>query len=171
MVCRPVRQTSWATSLVTGFRLLSYEEVSAATSSGWPDNRFLDICSSRAQTAATPGRVLSIASRANAKSLHASWPIRASCPSCANQDAWTVVTPKRPEGILGHVHTRAPSHNITLKAVPFQIQVIVPIICLWPSCLSLFGLDKVSLYIHSPIGGGGSNFVFSSSQYKTKMLI
>ncbi len=37
------------------------------------------------------------------------------------------------------------THNITLKAVPFPIQVFVPIICLEPACLSLFGFDNESL--------------------------
>ncbi len=34
-----------------------------------------------------PARVLAIASRANAKSLHELWPIRTPTSSCANQDA------------------------------------------------------------------------------------
>ncbi len=35
----------------------------------------------------TAARVLSIASRTHANSLHALWPIRTPCPTCANQDA------------------------------------------------------------------------------------
>ncbi len=38
-----------------------------------------------------PVRVLSIAARANAL-----WPIKTPLPTCANQDAWAVITPTRP---------------------------------------------------------------------------
>ncbi len=42
-----------------------------------------------------PARILSIASRANANSLHALWPIKAPRPTCTNQDAWAFITPRR----------------------------------------------------------------------------
>ncbi len=58
---------------------------------------------------ATPARALLIASRANAKSLHASWPIRTPRPSSANQDAWAAVTSKRPSA--RHVYTRTTSRS------------------------------------------------------------
>ncbi len=41
-------------------------------------------------------RRLSIDSRAYVISQHAHWPIRTPRSTCANQDAWVVITPKRP---------------------------------------------------------------------------
>ncbi len=68
-----------------------------------PNNRRLPVIPSCAPVATefklplAPARVLSIASRAYVKSLHALWPIRTPRPTCANQDAWDIVPPTRPK--------------------------------------------------------------------------
>ncbi len=107
-----------------------------------------------------PARVLSIASRANAKSPHALWPIRASTFRLRQSERHIPTAPIRTHElssrlsgqrrILGHVgasrlHMQA-SRNITRKVVAFPTQVFVPIICFWPTCRSLFGIDNGSLH-------------------------
>ncbi len=91
--------------------------------------------------------VLSIVSRAKAKSLHAFWPIRTPRPSCANQEAWLSSRLRGQWRILTYIgasrlHTHT-SRNITLMALPFLTQVLAPTICLWPAWVSLIG-PKVS---------------------------
>ncbi len=83
-------------------------------------------------------RVLLIASRANAKSLHVLWPIRTPRPSCANQDAWAVLTPKQPKAnsdtrrrvtFTNHAQgctiskTSFRPHYLFLPSVPFSLGV------------------------------------------------
>ncbi len=53
-----------------------------------------------------PAHELSIASHANAKSLHALRPIRMPLPICANQDACVVITPKLPKANSIHTAVR-----------------------------------------------------------------
>ncbi len=68
-------------------------------------------------------RGLSIDCRAHVISLHVRWSIRTPRPTCANQDAWAVITPKRPKKVNSihtdawHAWTRAPPRNIVQKAV------------------------------------------------------
>ncbi len=61
-------------------------------------------------------RRLSIDSRAYIISQHAPWPIRTPHSTCANQDAWVVITPKRPKAnsihtATWHTWTRTPPRN------------------------------------------------------------
>ncbi len=84
-------------------------------------------------------RRLSIDSRAYAISQHARWPIRTPCPTCTNQDAWAVITPKRAKAnsihtAAWHAWTRTPPLNIVQKAVFSIIHFPASFICLWPSC-------------------------------------
>ncbi len=60
-------------------------------------------------------RGLSIDSRAYVISQHVRWPIRAPLPTCANQDAWVVITPKRPKA--NSIHTAAYS-RLNTNAIP-----------------------------------------------------
>ncbi len=101
-----------------------------------------------------PARVLSIAARAHAKSLHALWPIRA--PTCRLRQsercssAALIRTRELSSRLTGQrrslthfgasrLYTHA-SRNITSKAVFFQYKISSPLMCLWPSCHSLLGL-------------------------------
>ncbi len=84
-------------------------------------------------------RRLSIDSRASVISQHARWPIRTPRPICANQDAWVVITPKRPKAnsmhtATWHAWTRTPLLNIVKKAVFSLKHFLVSFIRLWPSC-------------------------------------
>ncbi len=74
-------------------------------------------------------RGLSIDSRAYVISQHARWPIRTPLPTCANQDAWVVITPKRSKA--NSIHTAA-WHAWT--AVFSLIHFPASFIRLWPSC-------------------------------------
>ncbi len=47
----------------------------------------LEVVAVKCELSLVPARVLSIASRAKANSLHTLWPIRTPRPTCANQDA------------------------------------------------------------------------------------
>ncbi len=84
-------------------------------------------------------RGLSIDSCAYFISQHMRWPIRAPLPTCANQDAWVVITPKRPKA--NSVHTAA-WHNwpltlarkIVQKAVFSLIHFPASFIRRWSSC-------------------------------------
>ncbi len=51
-------------------------------------------------------RGTSIDSHAYVISLHARWPIRAPSLTCADQDAWAVITPKRPKANCSHTNAR-----------------------------------------------------------------
>ncbi len=84
-------------------------------------------------------RGLSIDSRAYVISQHMRWPIRAPLPTCANQDAWVVITPKRLKAnsihtAAWHNWTRTPARNVVQKAVFSLIHFPASFICLWPSC-------------------------------------
>ncbi len=65
-------------------------------------------------------RGLSIDSHAYIISQHTRWPIRTARSTCANQDAWVVITPKRPKAnsihtAACHAWTRTPPLNFVLK--------------------------------------------------------
>ncbi len=82
-------------------------------------------------------RGLSIDSRAYVISQHVRWPIRAPLPTCANQDAWAVITPKRTKAnsihtATWHTWTRTPPLNFVLKAVFSLVHFPPSFICLWP---------------------------------------
>ncbi len=84
-------------------------------------------------------RGLSIAPRANINSLHALWPIRASRPTCANQDVRAFVTSRRPNlnsthTATCHAFTRTLSRSIANKAAFSEYYFPVLLIRLWPSC-------------------------------------
>ncbi len=81
-------------------------------------------------------RGLSIDSRAYVISQHARWPIRTPLPTCANQDAWVAITPKRPK-IEFYSHSHAARLNT--KSVFSLIHLPASFICLWPSCHSDLG--------------------------------
>ncbi len=112
-----------------------------------------------------PARVLSIApctltpidwfSRDRAKSLHTFWPIRTPCPTCTNQGAWAVVTPKRPKANFKHAATRnaqtrtpqaTPDTRLLLLNIYFSAP---PLNCRWPLCLSDFGNEGDSQQVFS----------------------
>ncbi len=83
-------------------------------------------------------RRLSIDSRAYVISQHARWPIRYPRPTCANQDAWVVITAKRLKAnsihtAPWHAWTRTPPLNIVQKAVFSLIRFPALFICLCPS--------------------------------------
>ncbi len=85
-----------------------------------------------------PTRVQSIGSRSYVISQHAHWPIRAPLPTCANQDAWVVITPKRPKANSIHTATRhawarAPTRNTIQRAVFSLIHFPASFIRLWSS--------------------------------------
>ncbi len=89
-------------------------------------------------------RGLSIDSRAYVISKHVHWPIGAPLPTCANQDAWVVITPKRPKAnsfdtAARHAWTRTPPLNSVLKAVFSLIYFPASFMRLWPSCHSALG--------------------------------
>ncbi len=106
--------------------------------------------------------VLSIASRANAKSLHALWSIRAPTSRLRQSERHVPAAPirtlevssrlsgqRRVLTLIGASRLQAhASRNIALKAVPFPIQVSVPITSVWPACLSLYGFDNEPLKAH-----------------------
>ncbi len=67
-------------------------------------------------------RGLSIDSRSNVISQHMHWPIRTPRPTCAKQDVWVVITPKRPKSnsihtAAWHAWTRTPPLRFVIKAV------------------------------------------------------
>ncbi len=101
-------------------------------------------------------RGLSIDSRAYVISLHARWPSRTPRPTFANQDAWVVITPKRPKSnsihtAAWHAWARTPPLNIVQKAVFALIHF--PASFILPSC-------------HSDLEGsrqGSKRSIFSSS--------
>ncbi len=89
----------------------------------------------------------SIDSRGYGISQHVHWPTRAPLPTCANQDAWVVITPKRPKSnsihtAACHAWTRTPSLNIVQKAVFPSVHFPVSFIRLWPSCHSDLGVSR-----------------------------
>ncbi len=84
-------------------------------------------------------RGLSIDSRAYVISQHARWPVRAPLPTCANQDAWVVITPKRQRQILFTQPRGTPTRSIIKKVVFYLIQFPASFICLSPSCHSDLG--------------------------------
>ncbi len=78
-------------------------------------------------------RGLSIDSRAYVISLHAGWLIGTPSPTCTNQDAWVVITPKQPKA--NSIHTAAwqtwtptPVHSTGKKALVYLIQFPAPFI-------------------------------------------
>ncbi len=82
---------------------------------------------------------LSIDSLAYVTSQHARWPIRTPRPTCANQDAWAVITPRWPKAnsihtATRHAWTRTPARNTAQKAVFSLIHCPASFIRLWPSC-------------------------------------
>ncbi len=84
-------------------------------------------------------RGLSLDCRAYVISQYARWPIRTPRYTCANQDAWVVITPKRPKAnsihtAAWHAWTGTPPLNIVQKAVFSPIHFPVSFIRLWPSC-------------------------------------
>ncbi len=84
-------------------------------------------------------RGISIDSRAYVISQHACWPIRTPSPTCANQDAWVVITPKWPKAnsmhtAAWHAWTRTPPLNFDHKAVFSLLHFPASFIRLWPSC-------------------------------------
>ncbi len=103
-----------------------------------------------------PARVLKIACRANSISLHALWPIRAPTFRLRQSERHISTAPIRTRElsssqrrILTHVGASRLNTHATRKVGTFPMQVFVPIIRLWPSCHSLFGIDSESLYLHS----------------------
>ncbi len=104
--------------------------------------------------------VLSIASRANAKNQHVLWPIRAPTLRLRQSERHIPAAPIRTSElssrlsgqgrILRHfgasrLHTHA-SRNITSKAAILQYNFLSPLLCLWSTCHSLFGINDESLY-------------------------
>ncbi len=104
--------------------------------------------------------MLSIASRANAKNLHVLWPIIAPTLRLRQSERHIPAAPIRTSElssnlsgqrrILRHfgasrLHTHA-SLNITPKVVFFQYNFLSPLLCLWSTCHSLFGINDESLY-------------------------
>ncbi len=95
-----------------------------------------------------PGRVLSIASRANAKNLHALWPIRAPTFRLRQLERQNPAAPIRTLGLSPRLSDQRrtlrdcthASCNITSKTVFFQYNFPSPLLCHWPSCHSLLGL-------------------------------
>ncbi len=79
-------------------------------------------------------RGLSIDFRAYVISQHVHWPIRAPLPTCANQDAWVVITPNSIHTPAWHDRTRTPPLHVVQKAVFSLIHFPASFICLWPSC-------------------------------------
>ncbi len=107
-------------------------------------------------TVAAPARVLSIASRANAKGLHRRWSMfrqpqsERHIPAAPNRTRELSLRLSDQRRNLKHVgasrlHTHA-SRNFTFKAVFFQYNFSSPLLCLWPSCHFLFGIDNESLH-------------------------
>ncbi len=71
-------------------------------------------------------------------SQHARWPIRTPRPTCANQDAWVVITPKWPNWnsihtAAWHAWTLTLPLNFVLKAVFPLVHIPTPFTRLWPS--------------------------------------
>ncbi len=65
-----------------------------------------------------------IDSRDCVNSLRALWSIRTPRPSCANQDAWAVITLKLPEGeFYSHIWIGTPPCNIVREAVLLHIHL------------------------------------------------
>ncbi len=89
-------------------------------------------------------RGLSIDSRVYVISQHVRWPIRTPQPTCTNQDAWVVITPKRPKAnsihiAAWHAWTRTPPRYIVQKAIFSLIHFLASFICLWPLVPFWFG--------------------------------
>ncbi len=92
-------------------------------------------------------RGLSIDSRAYVISQLARRPIRTPRPTCANQNAWVAITPKRPKAnsihtAAWHNWTRMPARNIIQKTVFSLIHLPASFICLWPSCYFDLGRSR-----------------------------
>ncbi len=71
---------------------------------------------------------LSIDSHAYVISQHARWPTRTPRPTCANQDDWVVITPKRPKANSIHTatwHAWKPPLNIVRNAVIFPPHLVI----------------------------------------------
>ncbi len=82
------------------------------------------------------GSGISINSHAYVISQHARWPTRTPPPTCANQDAWVAITPKRPNAssihtAAWHAWTRTPPLKTVQKAVfsliHFSASFILPL--------------------------------------------
>ncbi len=91
-----------------------------------------------------PTRGLSIDFRVYVISQHVRWPIKAPLPTCANQDAWVVIMPKRPKAnsihiATWHAWTETSPHNIVQKVVFSLIHLAASFIRLWPLCHSDLG--------------------------------
>ncbi len=74
--------------------------------------------------------------------------IRTPRPPCANQDAWVVITPKRPKAnsihiTVLHAWTRTPHRNTVQKAVFSLTNLSASLIRLWPSCYFDFGYREM----------------------------
>ncbi len=93
------------------------------------------------------------------------WPIRTPPPTCANQDAWVLITPKRPKANSRHtaaLHalTRTPPRYIVQKAVFSLINFPASFIHLWPSC-------------HFDLGGSGHGWelFLKQNEYLTSFAL
>ncbi len=83
---------------------------------------------------------LSIDSCVYVISQHARWPIRTPRPTCANQDAWVVITPRRPKASSIHTAwTQTPFRNIVQRALFYLIHFPASVTRLWTSCHFDFG--------------------------------
>ncbi len=89
-----------------------------------------------------PARGPLIDSRDCVNSLHVHWPIKTPRPSCANQDAWAVVTLKLPEGeFYSHVWTGTPPRNIAMKAALTLIHYALFYLNNMPLAVMILGIE------------------------------
>ncbi len=104
-------------------------------------------------------RGLSIDSHAHVIRQHARWPIRTPHPTCANQDAWVVITPKRPKAnsidtAAWRALRRTPSLNFVSKAV-FSRLIYLPltIVPFWFGGIEIWlgVIRRTNRYLTEPI--------------------
>ncbi len=100
--------------------------------------RATSLLSGREGRCSVPAWVLSIVHCTRA-SLHARWPIRTPRPICTNQDAWLVITPKRP---MGNSTGTTPRPEHRLEICIFRDTFSRLIYPAWPSCH--FDLERSS---------------------------
>ncbi len=98
--------------------------------SGLNSAQWIELVGAECKLPLGPTRVLSIASRANVKSLHALWPIRMPRPSCANQNTWAVLTPRRPKANFYKLYTRTPHTTSRSRLCHFQYKFSSPLFVL-----------------------------------------